>query len=483
MHIVCILFLVYTTFVYAQNITFLSINNDTLAFVTDPLYLSYVIDAKVLPNWKSDALIHDTRFNTLMRAISPAWVRIGGTQGDHMTFKEGDTNNRFEDNTFSSKTFQDFCILVQNFRLNLTFGLNLLLREGNLWNPTNAEVLMNYILKLGGKCRVHFELGNEPDLYFAQGYAVNESQIVTDFTLARKTIDKVNFTQRSFLWGPDVASPLYSGYFLNVLKSMPPTGVLDGVTYHHFYDQADIADPVYSYDPLVLDKFLDRATQAADWTQTYQKNTTLILGSVADYTGDGAGGISDTFLQGFMYLDSLGIAAYLKHSIYFKNSLFGTKYSSLLELTPDRSTVNPTPAYWITLLYRRLVGSKVLSVTGSTSRERKVRIYAHCQNGTKNGSVVIYLMNLAVSGQEIEIRNDPMKVSPQYWYLLSSPDPDLSSKVILLNGDILSLTNNTILPELTPDIKPASNLIKLPARQYGFIVFPSANVKPCKVSK
>ena len=41
-----------------------------------------------------------------------------------------------------------------------------------------------------------------------------------------------------------------------LLLSIPVIGVLDGFTYHHFYDQATIADPVYSYDPLVLDKFI-----------------------------------------------------------------------------------------------------------------------------------------------------------------------------------------------------------------------------------
>ena len=73
---------------------------------------------------------------------------------------------------------------------------------------------------------------------------------------ARKAIDNMEFKRRPLLFGPDVASPLYSGYFLDVLKFMPPTGVLDGVTYHHFYDQATIANPAYSYDPLVLDKFI-----------------------------------------------------------------------------------------------------------------------------------------------------------------------------------------------------------------------------------
>ena len=68
----------------------------------------------------------------------------------------------------------------------------------------------------------------------------------------------MNFKHNTFLWGPDVASPLYSGYFSEVLKLMPSSGVLDGVTYHHFYDRPDVANPEYSYAPLILDKFIGR---------------------------------------------------------------------------------------------------------------------------------------------------------------------------------------------------------------------------------
>ena len=347
----------------------------------------------------------------------------------------------------------------------------------------------------------------------------------------------MDFKHKTYLWGPDIASPLYSGYFFNVLTFMPPTGVLDGVTYHHFYDRPDVANPDYSYAPLILDKFMgdivvclsvclfayffvhflfvclfvcllvylfmclfvclyvylflclfvylfthpiDRATQAAKLVHTYQQTAKLILGASADYSGDGVDGISNTYLQGFMYLDSLGVAAYYKHSLYFKQSLFGTKYSSLLELTPDQSTVSPTPAYWITLLYQRLISNRVLTVTGITDKARTVRMYAHCQNGSTNVSAVLYFMNLNTSKQEIRLENNPIALSPQYWYLFSTPTPDLASKEILLNGRKLSLLNNTTLPSLSPLVTSPSESITLPGRQYGFVLFPNADVAPCK---
>ena len=186
---VYLLVVVYTTLVCGEDITqFFYIWNDSLAFQTDKLYLSYNIDAQVLPNWKSATLVFDKRFNTLMRAISPAWVRIGGTQADHNNLKqEGSKNrifesskNRFQESTYTMETFQDFCFLASQLNLNLTFGLNLLDRANREWDPTNSEYLMSQILKsnqFSDQCRVHFELGNQPDLYYMQGYGVNESQV------------------------------------------------------------------------------------------------------------------------------------------------------------------------------------------------------------------------------------------------------------------------------------------------------------------
>ena len=170
------LFAYFIAFVYSQE-TFLYIWNDTLAFTTDPHFLSYNIDATVLPQWNAYNLLFDKRFRTLLGAISPAWLRIGGTQGDHNIFTPSKSKNRNEPNSYNLATFEDFCFLATDFKLNLTFGLNLLLRDGLYWDPTNSELLMKNIKQMNQECSINFELGNEPDMYFSQGFVVNESQV------------------------------------------------------------------------------------------------------------------------------------------------------------------------------------------------------------------------------------------------------------------------------------------------------------------
>ena len=174
-----------------HGLAVLKIEEGALAFTTDTRYLSYNVDAQILPKFGNASLFHDKRFIALMGALTPCWVRLGGTQGDHNVFQTSAPVPPPQ-TPYTLAAFERFCSLSSTFNLNFTFGLNLLLRQDNNgWDSSNAKELMENIKLLNQEreeCRVHFELGDEPDLYFSQGYPVNESQVRASQGLARQPI-------------------------------------------------------------------------------------------------------------------------------------------------------------------------------------------------------------------------------------------------------------------------------------------------------
>ncbi|XP_071116312.1 hyaluronoglucuronidase-like [Haliotis cracherodii] len=163
----------------------------------------------------------------------------------------------------------------------------------------------------------------------------------------------------------------------------------------------------------------------------------------------------------------MGLKGVLRQSYYGKNY-------SLIEM----NSFEPYPDYWLTLLYKRLVGNKVLSV--QTNSTNSFRVYAHCANQNsvynyKPGSVVVYIINVniyttVVTFPQFQKNMDLFWLRPEFI--------ELTSRNVTLNGKRLDYVNNTI-PHMPPQ-KAYGGLLMLPARTFGFAVFPDADVDICK---
>ena len=123
--------------------------------------------------------------------------------------------------------------LMRNTNLKLLFDLNLQLRYGIQWDPTNTASLLGYVNKMKYHDVFNFELGNgktifkvyinviltqhtdsrrrfllipEPDLFHEHGVAsLNGSRIGIDLVILHNVISKYNFTKFTFV-GPDSAN-------------------------------------------------------------------------------------------------------------------------------------------------------------------------------------------------------------------------------------------------------------------------------------
>ncbi|XP_046553607.1 heparanase-like [Haliotis rubra] len=201
-------------------------------------------------------------------------------------------------------------------------------------------------------------------------------------------------------------------------------------------------------------------------------NTPLLLGETSSFSGGGAPGLSDRYVAGFLWLDKLGIAARIGLKGVLRQSYYGQNYS-LIEM----NTFEPYPDYYLTVLYKRLVGYKVLSV--QTNSTNSFRVYAHCAKqdslyNYKPGSVVVYIINVnnyttVVTFPQFKTNMDVFWLQPEF--------PDLTSRNVTLNSERLDYVNNT-LPEMPPK-RAYGGSLNIPANTFGFVVFPDADVNIC----
>ncbi|XP_046565264.1 hyaluronoglucuronidase-like isoform X2 [Haliotis rubra] len=155
-----------------------------------------------------------------------------------------------------------------------------------------------------------------------------------------------------------------------------------------------------------------------------------------------------------------------------RQSFFGGHHS----LLDDNS--DPTPDYWLTLLYKRLVGNKVFDVPSSSDN---IRLYAHCTKlnnvyNYKPGSITVYALNLNKDPILLTISDLNINSMDRFW--LTPEGGNLTSTKVQLNGKTLELVNNQI-PHMMPR-SLRSGTMKVPGNSFGFIVIPDANIAVCQ---
>ena len=149
--------------------------NTIMVNLTDHVYevsdqfLSVTIDAgNIKSNWDTINFTA-TRIINMAKALAPAMLRVGGTEGDFLLFEETTDKNKQSINVYSNFTMNTsqwdaVNMFVEAAGWDFIFGLNVLLRVNGSWNSTNAEELLTYTTSKGYK--VNWELGNGKNLKF-----------------------------------------------------------------------------------------------------------------------------------------------------------------------------------------------------------------------------------------------------------------------------------------------------------------------------
>ena len=131
------------------------VNLTDLVFEVSDQFLSVTIDAgNIKGNWNTIDFTA-TRIINMAKALAPAMLRVGGTDGDFLLFEETTKENEF---TMNASQWDAVNVFVEAVGWDFIFGLNVLLRVNGSWNSTNAEELLTYTTSKGYK--VNWELGN-----------------------------------------------------------------------------------------------------------------------------------------------------------------------------------------------------------------------------------------------------------------------------------------------------------------------------------
>ena len=199
----------------------------------------------------------------------------------------------------------------------------------------------------------------------------------------------------------------------------------------------------------------------------------LWVGETALAWHSGRDNTTNAFASTFWYLHQLGSYA-ATHTVQCRQALLGGNYELI-----DKMTRQPNPDFWLALLFKRTMGTGVLTATADAGAAPQLRVYAHCAAGAPAGrGVTLAFANLSpdtpvtltVSGGG----GAPLTAPRSEWHL-TAPGGDMTSRTVLLNGAPLLYGGPGRLDPAAPRVvvDPAAPLVIAP-RSNGFVTWPDA---------
>ncbi|KAA8532948.1 hypothetical protein F0562_032935 [Nyssa sinensis] len=319
---------------------------------------------------------------------------------------------------------------------------------------------MKYTISKGYKID-SYELGNELS---GSGVAARvEAEQYGNDVVALKDLVKELYPDVNTQ--PKVLGPagFYDEKWFNQFLQVTGPGVVDGLT-HHIYNlgagvDSDLINKVQ--DPYFLSQMAQTFQDISTTIKLFGPWSGAWVGEAGGAYNSGGKDVSHTFVNGFWYLDQLGMSSTYNHKVYCRQAFIGGNYGLL-----NTTSFIPNPDYYGALLWHRLMGKKVLSVNQNGSPY--LRAYCHCSK--KTDGITLLLINMSNSTTfEVSVINDlnlyPGQSEKIYSteqreeYHLTPKDGNIQSDVLLLNGTPLKLTESSDIPALNPELVDPFNPI------------------------
>ncbi|KAK7093358.1 hypothetical protein V1264_007124 [Littorina saxatilis] len=405
------------------------------------------------------AYLESRKLITIARALSPMWVRMAGNfvSGPPYKMSRGplwDKMNHF----FKTVGWDQIHVLDDDVHGN-----------NGSWSPDKARVLVQYSAARNYSI-AGFELGNEYDVQSQHdNTTLTPAELATGVQTLQTLLGEFPKYYSSFITGPDTLFVLPT--FFQGFLSAGGQKVVRAATFHHYYFSGLKATLSSFTNITIMQSLAHKIDKAMAESRSVNPLLPVWLSETGSASAQGAPGLSDRFVAGFLWLDKLGVCAKKGIQSVIRFVFYANDQASFGLIDKN---LNPNPDFWLTVLYRRIVRGAVFLATG----RHDVRVYAACANtdNFKAGGLALYILN--PNNYPVTFDLPQFTHQPRFRYSLTAGDKDgLTSKYIALNGEKLQLVNDE-LPPLEPESAPPG-VVTVPAYSYTFLVFPEAEVSIC----
>ncbi|MEM1348062.1 MAG: hypothetical protein AAGI01_05845, partial [Myxococcota bacterium] len=415
------------------------------------------------------------RLRALAGALAPSMLRVGGSEADRIYYDLGGESSVRPPRGFHEVLTKQRWDEVGRFARELDFEVIFTLNAGpgvrdesGRWMDEQARALVAYTTERAYPVRV-WELGNELNAFWVV-HGITESVAPAvygeDLQRARRVLDEV--APGAKLAGPSSAFWPKWGEGVRVMgRALEAAGGAVDVVTWHYYPQQSSRCPVRSRPArpwTLLDG--DNLDEVSRWAGVVERardahapGAEVWLGETGHAQCGGQVGLSDTFASSLWWVDQLGLIARRGQPVAVRQTLVGSDYGLL-----DPETFAPRPDYWATLLWRRLMGARVLEATLEGGAEH-VRTYAHCMRGAPGHVSVVLINRSAWRRASVEL---PSRPGSRAVHVLSAAG--LRSRTVRHNGRVLELGPDDALPAIEPE-EHGEDTLELAPNSIAFVLW------------
>ena len=425
--------------------------------------------------------LYDEKLRYLANEFGPVWVRVSGTWATKTYYDFEGTTNGIAPEGYQNVLTKEQWIGVLDFvkAINAKLLISVANCEGlhsakEPWNPSQAEIIFKFSRDYGVPIDAA-EFVNEPNMmevsglpngYSAEDYARDQDIF---FKWVRENYPGTLCvgpcsTQGNMGDEEKRQGQPGSGGIAELMPNVVTTDelmngtveALDVYSYHYYNGVSERLEMVmptshWDFDKVLTEQYLavapNCAVENAPKRDQYCPNGEMWVTESGD-AGGGGDTWASTYTDVFRTLNELGGFATVTDGVIFHNTLASSDYGFL-----KHGTFDPRPNYFAVLLWNRIMGTTVYD----TKEEVRVgaHVYAHSRKDGKDGVAYLIINNSEVDATTVEL---PKTADV---YKLSAPT--LRSATMYLNGKELVLGANNELPDMSPEVKGAGELVLEPA--------------------